>query len=129
MNEIKNISKDDFYDLVNKNDNNYHVVVIDGKENQDWDTYVKTMGKLFQFPRPAIIWPQYEDWMEDLWWFDVDGFILGILNYDKFLSKDLRYKEWVMESFRDVILPWWEEDVEKYVVGGKKKYFGVFIIE
>ena len=67
--------------------------------------------------------------MEDLWWFDVDGFILGILNYDKFLSKDLRYKEWVMESFRDVILPWWEEDVEKYVVGGKKKYFGVFIIE
>ena len=45
MNEIKNISKDDFYDLVNKNDNNYHVVVIDGKENQDWDSYKKSIEK------------------------------------------------------------------------------------
>ena len=129
MNEIKNISKDDFYDLVNKNDNNYHVVVIDGKENQDWDTYVKAIEKLFQFPRPASNVHAYSDWMRDLWWFDVDGFILGITNYDKFLSKDLWYKKCVMEIFRDEILPWWEEDVEKHCVGGKKKYFGVFIIE
>ena len=62
-------------------------------------------------------------------WLNVDGFILGIINYDKFLSKDLWYKEAIMKSFRKEILPWWEEDVEKYCVGGEKKYFGVFIIE
>ena len=129
MNEIKNISRDDFYDLVNKNDNNYHVVVIDGKENQDWDSYKKSIEKLFKFHSPIVNLPSYVDWMQDLMWLNVDGFILGITNYDKFLSKDLRYKEWVMESFRDVILPWWEEDVEKHCVGGEKKYFGVFIIE
>ena len=129
MNEIKNISKDDFYDLVNKNDNNYHVVVIDGKENQDWDSYVQSIEKLFKFPRPIRNLPSYVDWMQDLMWLNVDGFILGIINYDKFLSKDLWYKERVMKRFRETILPWWEEDVEKYCVGGEKKYFGVFIIE
>ena len=61
MNEIKNISKDDFYDLVNKNDNNYHVVVIDGKENQDWDSYVKSIEKLFKFPSPIVNLPSYVD--------------------------------------------------------------------
>jgi hypothetical protein len=129
MNEIKNISKDDFYDLVNKNDNNYYVVVIDGKENQDWDSYKKSIEKLFKFHSPIMNVDSYVDWMQDLMWLNADGFILGIINYDKFLSKDLWYKEAIMESFRDEILTWWEEDVEKYCVGGKKKYFGVFIIE
>ena len=129
MNEIKNISKDDFYDLVNKNDNNYHVVVIDGKENQDWDSYVKSIERLFKFRTPIVNLPMYVDWMQDLLWLNVDGFILGIINYDKFLSKDLWYKEAIMKSFRKEILPWWGGDVEKYCVGGKKKYFGVFIIE
>ena len=61
MNEIKNFSKDDFYDLVNKNDNNYHVVVIDGKENQDWDSYKKSIEKLFKFHSPIVNLPSYVD--------------------------------------------------------------------
>ena len=71
----------------------------------------------------------YEDWMCDLFWFDVDEFVLFIINYDEFLSDDLKSKNIVMEGFKDYILPWWDEDVEKYEVEGKKKKFNVFIIK
>lgn len=129
MNKINVINKDYFYDLVNNKNNKYYVAVVDGKENQDWNSYRDTIERLFRFPTTQNNYDGYSDWMRDLSWFDVDGFILFILNYDEFLSNDLLTKEIIMNMFRNTILPWWEEDVEKYVVGGEKKYFNIFIVE
>ena len=40
------------------------------------------------------------------------------------MSKDL-----FLEILEEDVLPWWESDVEKHVVGGKAKSFQVYIVE
>ena len=71
----------------------------------------------------------YNDWMKDLDWFGKDSYILIIRNYKSFLANDLPLKEMIMEGFRDYILPWWQEDVEKYVVEGKAKPFNIYLVD
>ena len=129
MNKIEFIKKEVLDELVNKNRNNCYIVIIDGKENKDWDSYRDTIERLFKFPTKKNNYDGYSDWMRDLSWFDVDEFALFIINYDEFLSDDLKSKKIIMNMFRDTILPWWDEDVEKYVVEGRKRKFNVFIIK
>ena len=133
MNEIKFIDKDYFGQIMNSEYGKCHIAIIDGKDNRDWNSYIKTIEELYKFPTKDDNYAGYDDWMCDLSWFDVDEFVdefvLFIINYDEFLSDDLKIKNIVMEGFKDSILPWWDEDVEKYVVEGRKRKFNVFIIK
>ena len=122
MNKIEIISKEQFKEIVDKNINNYHIAIIDGKKNKDWNSYRETIEELFKFPTKNNNYDGYCDWMQDLSWFDVDGFIVCIINYNDFLSNDLKSKNIIMKMFCDTLLSWWDEEVEKYVVGGEKKF-------
>ncbi|MBZ2151565.1 hypothetical protein K1I86_02460 [Streptococcus cristatus] len=50
-------------------------------------------------------------------------------NYNSFLADDLVSKELFLEILKEEVLPWWENDAKKYVVGGVSKSFQVYIIK
>lgn len=129
MNKIEIIEKDDFEKLLNVNSNNCYIVIIDGKENKDWNSYKDTIESKFKFPTKNNNYDGYSDWMRDLSWLESKSFMLFIFNYREFLSEDLECKKVIMNMFQNTILPWWSEDVEKYVVCGEKKDFNIFIVE
>ena len=50
-----------------------------------------------------------------------------IRNFKLFLQDDLKSKKEILEDFKEVVLPWWEKEVEQYVVGGKAKPFNIIL--
>ena len=129
MNKIEFIEKKFFEELVNKNSNDCYIAIIDGKENKDWNSYRDTIERLFKFPTKKNNYDGYSDWMRDLSWIESDSFILCITNYDDFLSTNLEEKKIIMNMFQNTILPWWDEEVVKFVVDGERKKFNIFIVE
>lgn len=121
MNKIETINIEYLNELVNRNNSNCHIAIIDGKENKNWDSYIKTIENLYRFPTKDDNYDGYSDWMRDLSWLEADSFILIIFNYDDLLSNDLLSRKIIINMFRNTILPWWDGEVEKYVVGGEKK--------
>ena len=129
MNKIETVNIEYLNDLVNRNNSNCHIAIIDGKENKDWDSYIKTIRKIYRFPTIEDNYDGYLDWMTDLSWLGADSFILIFFNYDELLSNDLVCRKIILDKFSDYILPWWDGEVEKYMVGGEKKDFNIFIVE
>lgn len=127
MNKIEIVSKERLEKIINKN-SKYHIAIIDGKKNKNWDCYRDTIEELYKFPTKHNNYDGYSDWIRDLSWINADGYILGIINYDDLLSDDLVCKNIIMKLFRKTILPWWDKDVEKYVVGGEKRPFNIYIV-
>ncbi|MBS4751181.1 hypothetical protein KG091_08970, partial [Carnobacteriaceae bacterium zg-ZUI78] len=44
-------------------------------------------------------------------------------------SEYIRDKEYIMWNFEEVILPFWEEEIEQIVVGGEKRVFNVYCVD
>ncbi|MBS4750722.1 hypothetical protein KG091_06495 [Carnobacteriaceae bacterium zg-ZUI78] len=141
----------------NMNKDNLMYFEIDGKEIQTVHAFIDAMIETFQLPdehryrftEPERIngtnWPAFQDRMTDLFWFnDFEApkpICFVIKNFNKFLSSltdEKRYvhevgyvtkKEYVMWNFEEVILPFWEEEVEQVVVEGKKRSFNVYCVD
>lgn len=114
-------------------DQNYYIAEIDGNNISSLEDYMNEIIKAFKFPdgmfKNKDNIDSYEDWMRDLGWLgEVDGFALFIINEDKMLTNFLNKKNIIFESFYDTIIPFWAEEVEHVVVGGKVKKFDVFIM-
>ena len=107
-----------------------HLAEIQGSEIQSWDEYLDKIEVLYQFPNEwRVNISGYCDWMLDLDWLGKEGYVLIIHDFSKFLVQDAKCKELVMEIFVDEILPWWQEDVEKYVAGWKPKPFNIYLVD
>ncbi|KQL34056.1 hypothetical protein AN960_20570 [Bacillus sp. FJAT-25509] len=72
---------------------------------------------------------RYLDWIRDLDWIEKDSFAIVIYNYNDFLNTELELKDIIINTFKDTILPFWEEEVERVVVEGKAKSFKVYLVE
>jgi len=106
-----------------------HLVEIQGDEIQSWDEYLDKIEIAFQFPNKwRVNISGYCDWMTDLDWLGKKSYILIIHDYSKFLMQDLECKKMIMEIFNDEILPWWQKNIEKYVINGKSKPFNVYLV-
>lgn len=70
----------------------------------------------------------YLDWMTDLTWLDTDSILIIIDDYNVFMSKEPEMKVKVIDSFKNMVLPFWETEVEKVVVDGRKKSFNVLLV-
>jgi len=129
-NGIHNITVDDIERI--KRDaivTDAHLVEIHGKDIQSWDDYLNKIQVGFLFPNGRRVnIDGYNDWMQDLAWLGAESYVLVIHEYSEFLTHDAGCKEMIMEIFRDLILPWWQADVEKYCAGGKAKPFNVYLV-
>lgn len=106
-----------------------YLVEIDGANIQSWRDFISEIEEKMKFPTTCIdSIDRYLDWIRDLSWLNSDGYVLIIYNYSQFLLNDLRIKELIMDSFKDTVLPWWQGEVEKFVVDGKAKPFNVYLV-
>jgi len=107
-----------------------HLVELQGKEIQSWVDYISRIENAFKFPTKCEdIMDRYFDWIRDLEWLGKDGYVLIIHDFKSFLKLDLPLKKMIIDDYAEIILPWWQEDVEKYVGNGKAKPFNIYLID
>jgi len=130
-NNIYSISESEVSEKVKQLINeNIFIAELHGKDIQSNTDYLSAVWKAFQMPEDEEPhWPGHDDWIRDLDWLNSSGYAVFISDYDEFLKKDRDAKEYVMKSYRDVILPFWEDEVEKVVMGGVAKSFQVYLIK
>ena len=104
------------------------VAIFDGKQIQNKEELFRFLEKNVGLP-DANNWSSITDWLTDLSWIKAEEYNFILENDDSFLKDDLSSKDLFLEILEEDILPWWECDVEKHVVGGKVKSFQVYIVE
>jgi len=105
------------------------IAEINGKEIKFKEDYLEVVNKVFNFPIPSKGFDGYLDWIRDLDWLNCDSYMLIINNYANFMSGDIDMKKKNIEYFEKIILPWWQEEVERCVVEGKAKAFNVYLVD
>ena len=107
-----------------------HLAVIHGKEIQSWQEYINKMEDAYKLPTQWVnTIDGYNDWMRDLEWLGNKSYILIIYDFKYFFEHDFILKKTIIEGFEKIILPWWQAEVEKCVVGGKAKPFNIYLID
>lgn len=106
-----------------------YIVDIDGGKILNLSQFLDIMTEKFKFPIPSKSLDSYLDWIRDLSWIDSQEFMLIIRNFSLFLKDDLTTKNEIIDDFKEIILPWWETEVEQCVVGGKAKPFNIYLID
>lgn len=133
-----------------KQDYSTFLVEINGLEIQSEQEWLYAISESFHFPvfskkekkyinwykgfnkSPTdlkINWNIYDDWMTDLDWLGKEAYMIIIYNYYQLLSKYPESKLYIINNFKNMILPWWEKDVVDCVVGGKTKPFNVYLVD
>ena len=124
-NKIHYILKQKIDEILSSED---FVILFDGKK-------IRNKNELFRFFKETIDlpdsdnWSSIIDWLTDLSWLKADKYAFVFDNYNSFLADDLVSKELFLEILKEDVLPWWENDAKKYVVGGVAKSFQVYIIK
>ncbi|ARW14149.1 barstar family protein [Lactiplantibacillus plantarum] len=106
---------------------NYYIVEVPGAKIQTKRSFLDFMGEKFSMPDYQG-WDAYADWMKDLSWIPNRRICVIIDDYSSFLRKDSKARKDSIELFKDDILPFWEKDVLKFVVGGKTRVFKVYLV-
>ncbi len=108
---------------------NTWIAEIDGKKALTWVNYAHQIEKAMRFPTPCDKGMDgYLDWICDLDWLEADAYVIIINNFNEFMLHDLERKKKVISYFDKHIIPWWDGEVEKFVVEGKKKPFQVYLV-
>lgn len=112
--------------LINKSEDIYYVE-LDGNRIQTEEELLNNLKVLFDMP-DVHNWDAVYDWLGDLSWLNYESYLLIITNYSKLLGDNLASKQIFLDILKDTV-EWWDGDVEKYVVGGKKKSFNVYLVD
>jgi len=109
---------------------NLHLVELQGEEIQSWEDYMSKIESAFEFPTSCIDnVNRYNNWLRDLSWLGKDGYVLIIRDFKDFLNQDLILKYKTIGRYADTVLPWWGENIEKYIIDGKAKPFNVYLVD
>ncbi|MCP1225198.1 barstar family protein [Sebaldella sp. S0638] len=130
-NKIYYVSSEEMHDLKKKlrKKEDVFVVEIDGDFVQDKGEFLDIMTEEFKFPYSVTGFDGYLDWIRDLEWLKSEEYILIINNFGNFIKKDILLKKMIIEDIEEVVLPWWEKEVEDCMVEGKAKPFNVYLVD
>ncbi|WP_312071748.1 barstar family protein [Anaerotignum propionicum] len=104
-------------------------VDIDGAEIQTWKDFIRSIEKSFQFPTTCEdSMDRYLDWIRDLSWLENEAFIILVKNSKEFFVNNSKLRDEILNDLEEVVLPFWESEVEEVVVDGKSKLFRVYLI-
>ena len=124
-NKIHYILKQNIDEILSSED---FVILFDGKKIRNKNELFSFLEETMDLP-DSDNWSSLIDWLTDLSWLKVDKYAFVFDNYNSFLVDDLVSKELFLEILKEDVLPWWENDAKKYVVGGVAKSFQVYIIK
>ena len=124
-NKIHYILKQNIDEILSSED---FVILFDGKKIRNKNELFSFLEETMDLP-DSDNWSSLIDWLTDLSWLKADKYAFVFDNYNSFLADDLVSKELFLEILKEDVLPWWENDAKKYVVGGVSKSFQVYIIK
>ena len=133
-NEVKRATEEECRAVLKRTDPaECFTVAIDGAfirtESDLFDTMEKEYGFHVSKGSWGKNWPAFKDMMTDLGWIDCDKHILVIYHFGQMLADCPEEKDRLVHYLSDLILPFWEEDVLRCVVEGKRKEFTVYFAD
>jgi hypothetical protein len=133
MNKLYRISKEEFEKkriLYKFNDVKY--VILDGAGITTYEEYFDKLWEAFGFSDIPEGWKKdYHteyDFMTEMDELPNDKYIFVIKNYDDFLKNNDWEKKNLEDTYENYLLPFWDEEVERVVVEGKRKDFNIYLV-
>lgn len=111
-----------------KNNGDVLLIELDGKNTLGYQEYIANLSG--QIDNSTAVWinfSSYDDTMRRPYtYFNKSEVIILIYNYSLFLSEDLKTKKMIEHIFDNSILPFFEEEIENCVVGGKRMKYNIY---
>lgn len=130
-NKVISISSKEFEKIKKDllNNEQMYVVELNGENIQSWENYIIEIQTKFKFPTSCIdSIDRYFDWMRDLDWLKKKSYTLIINKYNLFIYNNIELRNEIISDFKEVILSFWQDEVEEVVVGGKAKLFTLYLV-
>lgn len=106
------------------------VAEIDGENIKNMDDYLSAVWRAFRFPQTGHVnYYAYLDWIRDLDWLGTDAYIFAIRDFQTFMDKAPKEKEIILNSLENIVIPWWDSEIEKFQVEGLAKPFKVYLVD
>lgn len=133
MNKLYRMTKEEFEKkkiLYKYNDVKY--IVMDGKGIGTYEQYFDKLWKVFNFSEIPDGWEKdyhtEDDFLTEMDELPDDKYIFVIKNYDDFLANNIEEKAEIEDYYENYLLPFWDEEVERVVVEGKRKDFDIYLV-
>lgn len=105
-----------------------YIFLIDGRRLQTKLDVFNILRSLFDIPDLIYEnWDALRDRLQRDYCIRSEKVYLFIENTDELLLCDEVSRQILLDILKDTV-NWWDSDVEKYVVGGKKKRFDVYLV-
>lgn len=133
MNTLYKMTKEKFEKkkiLYKFNDVKY--IVMDGAGIETYEQYFDKLWEVFGFSEIPEGWKKdYHteyDFMTDDDFLPFEKYTFVIKNYDEFMKNNNWEKENLEDTYKNYLLPFWDEEVERVVVEGKRKDFNIYLV-
>ena len=108
---------------------NYFIVNLDGKKIQTKENAVSALANIFNINDLVDgNWDALQDRLERPSYIIPENIHIFIDNSKCLFTNDELSKRIFLSILQDTV-EWWDGDVEKYVVEGKKKTFNVYLVD
>ena len=133
MNKLYKMTKEEFEKekILNKHEDTKYVV-MDGAGIETYEQYFDKLWEVFGFGEIPEGWKKdyhtEDDFMTEMDELTEDKYVFVIENYDEFLICNKNIKKRIENYYENYLLPFWDEEVEKTVVEGKRKDFNIYLV-
>ena len=133
MNTLYKMTKEEFEKkkiLYKFNDVKY--IVMDGAGIETYEQYFDKLWEVFGFSEiPEGFKKDYyteDDFMTEMDELTNEKYVFVIKNYDEFLISNPKVRKRIEDYYENYLLPFWDEEVERVVVEGKRKDFNIYLV-
>ncbi|MDE6469676.1 MAG: hypothetical protein K2L19_01455 [Eubacterium sp.] len=133
MNTLYRMTKEEFEKekiLYQYNDVKY--VVMNGAGINTYEQYFDRLWEVFDFGKIPEGWKKDNhteyDFMTDDDFLPAEKYIFVIKNFDKFMVNNITERLKIENRYENYLLPFWDEEVERVVVEGKRKDFNIYLV-
>lgn len=133
MNKLYRMTKEEFEKrkiLYKYNDVKY--IVMDGKGIETYEQYFDKLWEVFNFSEIPDGWEKdyhtEDDFLTEMDELPDDKYIFVIKNYDEFLANNIEEKAEIEDYYENYLLPFWDKEIERVVVEGKRKDFDIYLV-
>ncbi|MBF0779021.1 barstar family protein [Streptococcus cuniculi] len=128
MNIFKTISMVEKKEIIFNIPEKACILTLNGKLLQDKDSAINYICQSFQIERKVTNWAGLRDVLSDSYWIKNDITYVFFTNQQCIFSSNSDFRQILLSILKDTV-KWWDRDVEKYVVEGKKKSFNVYLVD
>lgn len=89
---------------------------------------LQVIEEQFSLPYTHNNWDTVEDWLTDLSWIEENSICVSLLNFYSFCKREKELGEIFSSMLQEGVLPFWEEEAPRVIVGGKVREFEIYVI-